>query len=527
MAAVRAPKGYRTFYLGAGKVVHAAQDSDTTTLCKKPITTVKLSHYPYINCTQCAKTALTFTNGEKEDMPKSGARLPWRLTFQYATQAKPSNNAHYSAEDAERAADEMVDTAARRDSSVTITISNRDTGESYSYPRTDGEKEAMPPKKKTEAAPADVDVDALISDVHATIDQINEITPGDEGAATLAAELKSEAETKILQLPTNKRTALRSARDKAYKAAITKPEPAAAPAPAPAAEVATISDDPMKWAHVPELIATGVEKMREGTEAGMKLTSAGEVVANVLLTIRQNMVDPETGLPDLPWRMKATRNAASKVYDDALKGVSEDDVDRRAAHASLIKATQNKASDVLVAWLRGYTRDDIALLREIFPAAAAAVQADEELTPEAAIRKLYADKGVELPLRGRTEQMRINRRVDAIVSATKELETAKEAEDKDKAEELEGKISDLKADLPADALEKLGETETEKSDADKTSEALERAWKAIETAGKRAKKLKGNDKRKVKAELYKRIRLMAEDFDLDLSALVPADTDEA
>jgi hypothetical protein len=441
MAAVRAPKGYRTFYLGAGKVVHAAQDSDTTTLCKKPITTVRLSHYPFANCTQCAKVALTLT---------------------------------------------------------------------------DGEKEAMPPKKK--AAPAPADVDALISDVHATIDQLKAIDPSGDDAATQADALKKEAEDKILTLPTNKRTALRKAAREAYETATTKPEPAATPA----AEVATTSDDPMTWDNVPELIATGVEKMREGTEAGMKLTSAGEVVANVLLTIRQNMVDTETGLPDLPWRMKATRNAASKVYDDALKGVSEDDVERRAAHGSLIKATQNKASDVLVAWLRGYTRDDIALLREIFPAAADAVEADEELSPEAAIRKLYAAKGVELPLRGRTEQMRINRRVEKIQTHAKELEAAEDAGNAARVEELKAAISDLKADLPADALPALDVKE--KTDAERTTEAVAKLRKDLESAGKRFAKVKSTaQKRKVKADLYNLIREAASAFELDLSALVPAE----
>jgi hypothetical protein len=436
MAAVRPPKGYRTFYLGAGKVVHTAQDSDATTLCRKPITTVRLSHYPYTNCTQCAKIALTLTKGET----------------------------------------------------------------------------SMPPKKKTEAAP--VDVDALISDVHAAIDQLKEIKPGDEGAVATADKLKAEAEEKIRQLPTNKRTALRNARDKAHEAATTKPEPAA--------EVATISDDPMKWAHVPELIAVGVEKMREGTEAGMKLTSAGEVVANVLLTIRQNMVDPETGLPDIPWRMKATRNAASKVYDDALKGVSEDDVERRAAHASLIKATQNKASDVLVDWLRGYTRDDIELLREIFPAAADAVEADKELSPEAAIRALYADHGVELPLRGRTEQMRLNRRVEKIQQHAKELEAAEDAGNGARVEELKAAISDLRADLPADVLPALDVKE--KTDAERTTEAVAKLRKDLESAGKRFAKVKSTaQKRKVKSDLYSLIREAAEAFELDLSALVPAE----
>ena len=345
--------------------------------------------------------------------------------------------------------------------------------------------------KNTEATPADaVDVDELISAVHATVDQIKAIEPGSEGAHSKATELKQEAEEKIRQLPTNKRTTLRAAVSDAFKAATDLP--------APSTEVATVSDDPMDYEHVPELIATGVEKMREGVKLGMQMTSAGEVVANVLLTIRQNMIDPETGLPDLPWRMKATRNAASKVYSEALEGVADDDVEFRSAHASLQKATQNKASDVLVAWLRGYDRDNeesMALLAEMFPAAAEMVEADAELSPEDAIRSLYAQHDIELPVRGRTEQMRINRRVEKIKATAKELEAAQDANDKAKVEELKGAISDLKAELPEDALDALGAPTAEKSDAEKTTEALEKLKAALETAGKRAMLVKGGDKR--------------------------------
>lgn len=387
--------------------------------------------------------------------------------------------------------------------------------------------EDMPPKKKTaEAAPA-TDVDALISDVHATIDQIKALDPSEEGAATKANELKAEAEEKIRQLPTNKRTPLRTAVNKAHTVAITKPE--AAPEPVPSTEVATVSDDPMTWDGVPELIAHGVKEMRKGVDAGLQLTSAGEQVANVLLTIRQTMIDPETGLPDLVWRLKASRNAAGKVYGDVLNEIAEDDEDRRASHASLIKATNNKASDVLVAWLRGYRRDseeDMTLLREIFPAAADAVEADENLTPEAAIRDLYASKGVELPVRGRTEQMRINRRVEKVQKFAKELEAAEDAGNTARVEELKGAISDVKAELPEDALKTLDESVKEKTDAERTTEAVSKMRKDLETAGKRYAKVTGvAQKRKVKAELYNLIREAAKTFELDLSALVEPDTE--
>ncbi|MEU9231206.1 hypothetical protein [Streptomyces subrutilus] len=404
---------------------------------------------------------------------------------------------------------------------------------------TDGE--IMPPKKKTEAATdAKADVDILISDIHATVDQIKAIDPASEGAAVKANELKSEGEAKIRQLPTARRNTLRKALNDAHKAATTKPEPEPTPAAAaPSTEVVKVSDNPEDFENVPALIALGVEKMKEGVDAGLQLTSAGEVVAKVLLTIRQNIIDPETKLPDLPFRLKVTRNSAGDVYSKSLDGVPDDDVERRAAHAALQKATQNKSSDVLVDWLRSYdadNEDSMAMLRELYPDAADAVEANraeraekgddaaEVLTPEQAIRNLYAAHDIELPLRGRTEQMRINRRVEKVQKAVHELATAKEDNNAEKVEKLQGEINDLKADLPADALEKLGEPEKEKTDAEKANEALERAWKALETAGKRAKKVtNAAQKRKIKAQMYEKIREMAADFDLDLSALVPAE----
>lgn len=413
-------------------------------------------------------------------------------------------------------------TTTYSDSAVYDEVRRRACGHSsadtlHSATHTTSEGDTMPTET---AAP---DVDALMSDVHATIDQINALDASEEGAATRAGELGAEADAKIRQLPRKHHTTLRKAVNDARKA-VAEAVVAHVSAP-PSAEIVVMPEDPMVINGVPEMIKHGVSEMRKGVEAGLQLTSAGERVANVLLTIRQTITDPETGLPDLTWRLKATRNAASKVYEDVLHEIAEDDVERRASHASLIKATQNKSSDVLVSWLRGYRRDseeDMTLLREIFPAAADACQADEELTPEQAIRALYEAKGVELPVRGRTEQMRLNRRVEKIKNTAKELETLREADGApaEKVEELEGVLSDLKADLPPDMLDKLGEAAAEKTDAEKTAEALEKVKAALTTAGRRVKKVSGADKRKVKAEAYKIVKDFAESFDLDLSALV-------
>lgn len=389
----------------------------------------------------------------------------------------------------------------------------------------------VPPKKKTaEPAPA-VDVDALTSDAHAAIDKLAAVDMSSTDVMTQIGDVSAEADEKIRQLPTAKRTALRktlrAARAMAEKAATAKPEPEPAEA---STEVVKNTDDPMTWDNVPQLINAGAQMMREGAKFAQELQSRGTGVASVLLTIRQNMIDPETGLPDLVYRMKATRNAAGKVYAEALEGVSEDAVEYREAHEALQVATRNKASDVLVEWLRGYDRDSeesMRLLAEVFPGAVKLLDADEELTPEAAIRKLYAAKNVELPVRGRTEAMRITRRMEAIEKATKKIEAHQDAGNGEEVEKLQAKINDLKADLPADALAKLGETAAEKTDAQRTADTVARARKMFETAGRRQAKLTTAQKRKTKAELYTLIREMVDTFGLDYSALAPAeDTEE-
>lgn len=72
MSAITAPKGYFTFYMGRGKVAHGAQDSDTLTLCKKPIKAITLAHSPYVSCVACrhAVVVLNKTQGESDNMEK-------------------------------------------------------------------------------------------------------------------------------------------------------------------------------------------------------------------------------------------------------------------------------------------------------------------------------------------------------------------------------------------------------------------------------------------------------------------------
>ncbi|WP_051705023.1 MULTISPECIES: hypothetical protein [unclassified Streptomyces] len=429
-----------------------------------------------------------------------------------------------------------------------------------------GENNMPAAAKKTAAAKPEPtqDIDALISAVHELADLTKSATDADA-----VQKFTDRAEEIIKTLPTKHRNTLRSTVSDAKKTRLaelkSESDDAAADAAAPAAAKKTASkavakrtaaapaeaEDFNKFDGVPKLVEDGVKTFSEGMRLGMELTNAGEKLAHIMLDMRTRIPNPDANnLPDLMSARKTTKNSHSAVYDQVRKTIADDDVDRLAAFNSLQRSTQNKASDVLCEWLEsfdgpdrdssrsimdelfpGATKklDDNAKLREDLKAEGISEDAEDfpaELKPSEAIRELYADHGVTLPRYGRTELARYDRRVKAIESATKELETAKEADDapKEKIEELENKVKELKSEVPADYLaEKLAPVK-EKTDAERTKEALDAVKAQIEKAGKRFKKVTAaNEKRKAKAEAYAIIRAAADAFDLDLSALVTSD----
>ncbi|MGW0530672.1 hypothetical protein [Streptomyces sp. NPDC003032] len=540
MTAVTAPTGYRTFYLGKGKVVHAAQDTDTVTLCKKPITTVRLAHSPYITCTQCAKAALRMITDEpsgsegEQVMPKAGAKLPWRLTFQYASQDKASSNAHYDAESAERAADEMLETARLRESSVTITISNRETGESYSYPK----------ENNTMAAASKKDTDELISDVHAKVDEIKALDSKAKDAAEKAKELYDEAEKIVRKVPTERRNSLRGdmreARDAVVNAAA--PEPAEAPAPATTAVVRQ-AEDPMEIEGIPDLVKQAQKAFKDGVKYGLKLSEVGETVARTMLEMRLRMTHNASGLPDLLAIEKKTKNAAGLVYTGAREGVAATDTKTNDAHDALAKATQNKMADILVDWLRNFAGSpdpDAALetAREWFPDAAALMDAKEDARaagkelPDApadlteAIYRVYVEAGMPLPRYGRTEIQRFNYRVKQLDTVRSELEVARDGLDEDdiskddkaaleaKVKELEEKAKGITDEIPAEWTEKATPEKTPKQRA---AEKVERAQKLTTSVTRAVKKLEGAERQEVSSSLVSLGRTLITDVTKDTS----------
>jgi hypothetical protein len=428
-----------------------------------------------------------------------------------------------------------------------------------------GENDMPAAAKKTASATEPTqDVDAQISRVHEHVDAIKAAESADAAEANAG-----QAEDIIAKLPTKHRNTLRSTVNEAKKAKLTELNPAPA-ADAPAAEApaakktaskavakkaaaapAEVAEDFNKFDGVPKLVKDGVKFVTEGIDLGLKLGNVGERLAHTMLDMRTRIPNPDAdNLPDLTSIRKTTKNSHSAVYDEVRKGIADDDVERLTAFSSIQRATQNKASDVLCDWLESFNGPDreetLTVMRNLFPGAVAKLEArdaaiaeakadadvDEadyptELKPSDAIRELYADKGVELPKYGRTELARIDRRVKKLEATTKELETLKEADDADasKVEELEGAVKELTAEIPAEFVPD-GDKE-EKTEGQKTVDALTQVKAAMEKAGKRFGKVKSAaDKRKAKAELYAIIRSAADAFDLDLSALVTSDDEE-
>ncbi|XUZ27365.1 hypothetical protein ACQVDT_21520 [Streptomyces sp. RMIT01] len=541
MSGFTAPTGYRVFSLGTGNVGHAAKDEHTHTACKRPITRVKLLHTPFVTCTQCVKALAAqpkeVTPAMQNVVSVNGGKVHYRQPYlgdhvfpACRTGAMTNSGTKY------RTVEAPVDckTCSMYDAQAFATY----------YPSLeDDPKEADMPAAASTPNP---DTDELISEVHKAIDELKEIDPASEGAHGAAVTLKQEADEKIRQLPTAKRNTLRTQVKTAFEVATKKPEPAEPITPTAVQTRAEVTaEDPRSFDGVDKLIKDGVKAFSEGLDLGLKLSNVGERLARVILDMRLSIPNPDAdNLPDLMSARKTTKNGAGEIYDTVRKKISDDDVERIAAHSSLVRASQNKASDVLVDWLNAFDTTPLeearATMDARFPGATAKLDENAklreelgeddpkrpaELSPSDAIRALYADHEIILPRYGRTELARIDRRVKKLEATTKELETLSESGSApaEKVEELEGAIKELRDEIPEQFLEPT----KEKTDAEKTAEALAAVKAAMERAGKRAKKVKtAAQKRKVKSEAYALIRSFVDEMGLDLSALMPSDDED-
>lgn len=320
-------------------------------------------------------------------MPKKGERLPWRLTYHYATQDKASSVAHDSRESAEVMAYQMVNMAQTNDSDVTLAISNRDTGEHYSFPRTQG--------------------DTVSDDNQKIIDQV---TDNIERARSLAeaenvdglAVLSEETEALISSLPTRGKgpsgeswTKEKKAMRDAFAAAATvaeKPEPA----PAPKAEVVVLETlDYHDAAGVPEMVAKGAEMFSDGVHAHLKASDLAKDIARVLLQMRARMTN-KFGEPDIKATSAGAKAASRDMYAEAGKAFlasgNYNALDAKQAVAKLQKSVNNFTPTVRAEYLRELDNnaEEAARFAEI------TVKADDDRPVSEIVAEHY---GVELKSR--------------------------------------------------------------------------------------------------------------------------------
>lgn len=193
---------------------------------------------------------------------------------------------------------------------------------------------------------------------------------------------------------------------------------------------------------VEAIVNDGVRRVKRAVNAGLKAADMATEIAGTLLDARLKMPNPDTGLPDIIAQRKYTKNIARDLFLEARQGVTEEDVDRSATHKSLAKAVRNRMSDAMVAFLRGLDEDP-ERAQALFPM----VDFEGEESPTEAVYAAYADQGVNLPRKGRTELARedARRRAELLKAAIAGELPAGDDEDLDEEEELARDIAALES----------------------------------------------------------------------------------
>ncbi|MDJ0462000.1 hypothetical protein [Streptomyces sp. H27-C3] len=370
MSGITAPEGYRTFSMGTGKVVHAAQDADTVTLCGKPFKVVKLAHSPFVTCSACGKKAAILTAPKLSEIDID--TIPG-----LGKNARPVTA---EKEVPDMAATAKMDKAAQDKAAEEI--------------RTDIERlPSLIAEGKADAA----------TELQAEIKAAYEAITG-TGAAGVKAKLRAEANKAV-------KDAEKAVKD-AEKAKAAK---------APAAEVEILgTKDFTKVEGVPERITAAAEMVKE--VAAQKF-ARGKEVAEAIFDIRSHILDKEED-PDLTARSDQAKKASTSVYDTVLAGLPEEGTNEsadiiREAIGDIKKDVRNAMGDVVVGYVRSLdtTPEDPEELKVVEAERAKfkkALDANPDLKPSEAIYKHYEKAGKALPSQTRAEIAKANREKKAL-----------------------------------------------------------------------------------------------------------------
>ncbi|MET9425637.1 hypothetical protein ABZY06_33870 [Streptomyces sp. NPDC006540] len=383
-------------------------------------------------------------------MPKRGVRQPFRLSFEWRSGIK-GTHACYDLGEAEAKRDELFANAEMRDSSVTVTILNRDTNEVFGpfvspedsamtvtaaapkvsatlglagkmahpltspgsvqslcgkvvskflkddeakdYPRCTacGElasKESGTVATKTATEPKPAQLKADVLDILAGLENISDAAKA-ESMINSAMEKASAIKSAQMRIPLVKK--IEAAADKAK----------ASQAPAKRVVEGTVVAD---IAGKDEIIAAGITKIHEAVELGRKMGDKAMDLARIQLGARLRA--ERKGLPDLEGQSGPVKALMAEMYTKARNGVPLTDVTTLEAHESLKKAVSNRMQDVTVEFLRSLDADK---LREHFPLLTIPTNIE---SPEAFIRAEYKEVGITLPEMTRAERAKLDRAKD-------------------------------------------------------------------------------------------------------------------
>jgi hypothetical protein len=252
--------------------------------------------------------------------------------------------------------------------------------------------EATAPEAPAEAAPEAPEnnhADAIqrVKDLTAQVLAIAEA--GDDADVDRAKELAEQAETVIGELPTEYRTALRTALGAAKRGeALTEggapAKKTAAVAKKTTAAAATKETQDYKKA-IPDaekVVADIASAFAKGVDAEKENSNSARTIAEKVLAARLFLKDKD-GHPDIHGKSHAAKTIAGDFYTAAGAGFERTE-DNEDALDRLVKSVNNLRNDVLVKYVRTITPEDAA---KFFPLA---LKADPKAEPAAAIQKFYS-----------------------------------------------------------------------------------------------------------------------------------------
>jgi hypothetical protein len=261
----------------------------------------------------------------------------------------------------------------------------------------------MPPRKraaaKTETAPVEATAPEAPKNDHAdAIQRVKDLTAqvlaiaeaGDDADVDRAKELADQAETVIGELPTEYRTALRTALGAAKRGeALTEggapAKKTVAVAKKTAAKAVTTKETQDYKKAIPDaekVVADIASAFAKGVDAEKENSNSARTIAEKVLAARLFLKDKD-GHPDIHGKSHAAKTIAGDFYTAAGAGFERTE-DNEDALDRLVKSVNNLRNDVLVKYVRTITPDDAA---KFFPLA---LKADPKAEPAAAIQKFYS-----------------------------------------------------------------------------------------------------------------------------------------